>query len=89
VAGAGGIGGVGAVEIPLRHPQARPAALVDVTDIGTPVSGLYPHLAGYCDMPLLDGKDPKAPEKVDAVSRPPQAAPRRDRQQAHDRGQPR
>jgi N-acetyl-gamma-glutamyl-phosphate reductase len=55
------------VEILLHHPQARLAALVDVTDVGTPISELYPHLAGYCDMPLLDAKDPRAQEKVDVV----------------------
>ncbi len=67
VVGAGGFGGVGAVEILLRHPQAKIAALVDVTDVGTPISELYPHLAGYCDMPLLDAKDPKAQPEVDVV----------------------
>ena len=67
VVGAGGFGGVGAVEILLRHPQAKLAALVDVTDIGTPISELYPHLAGYCDMPLLDARDAKAQAPVDVV----------------------
>jgi len=44
VIGAGGYGGVGIVELLLRHPEARISCVVDVTDVGMPMSGLYPHL---------------------------------------------
>ncbi|MBN1670527.1 MAG: N-acetyl-gamma-glutamyl-phosphate reductase [Kiritimatiellae bacterium] len=67
IVGAGGFGGVGMVELLLRHPEAGIGCLVDVTDIGTPLSALYPHLAGHCDMPLLDASDPAAQAPVDVV----------------------
>ena len=67
VIGSGGYGGVGITELLLRHPEARIACLVDVTDVGAPVSSLYPHLAGFCDMPIIAPDDPKAKEPVDVV----------------------
>ena len=67
VVGAGGYGGVGIIELLLGHPEAKLACLVDTTDLGTPISKLYPHLTGFCDMPLLDGNDPRAKEPADVV----------------------
>lgn len=67
VVGAGGYGGVGITELLLGHPEAKIACLVDVTDVGTPMSRLYPHLAGFCDMPLIAPDEPKAQEPVDVV----------------------
>ncbi len=67
VIGAGGYGGVGIVELLLEHPQAEIACLVDVADVGTPISRLYPHLAGFCDLPLLDPSDPEAQKEADVV----------------------
>jgi len=67
VVGAAGYGGVGIIELLLGHPGAEIACLVDAADIGTPISKLYPHLAGFCDMPLLDGNDPRAREPADVV----------------------
>ena len=67
VIGAAGYGGVGIIELLLGHPGAKIACLVDVADIGTPISKLYPHLTGFCDMPLLDRNDPRAMEPVDVV----------------------
>lgn len=67
VIGAGGYGGVGITELLLDHPGAKIACLVDVVDVGTPISALYPHLAGLCDMPLLDSSDPEAQKPVDVV----------------------
>lgn len=67
VIGAGGYGGVGITELLLGHPEARLACLVDVTDVGAPLSKLYPHLAGFCDMPIVDAADPKARAPVDVV----------------------
>jgi N-acetyl-gamma-glutamyl-phosphate reductase len=67
IIGAGGFGGVGAVELLTRHPEAEPVCLQDITDVGAPISALYPHLAGYCDLPIVDAEDPRAKEPVDVV----------------------
>ena len=67
IIGAGGYGGVGIVELLLHHPGAKIAALVDVTDVGSPISKLYPHLTGFCDIPIVDPKDPVALQPVDVV----------------------
>lgn len=67
VIGAGGYGGVGITELLLRHPEARIACLVDITDIGRPISDLYPHLAGFYDEPIVSPDDPRAKEPVDVV----------------------
>jgi N-acetyl-gamma-glutamyl-phosphate reductase len=67
IIGAGGFGGVGAVELLTRHPEAELTCLQDITDIGAPISGLYPHLAGYCDLEIVDGEDERARRPVDVV----------------------
>jgi N-acetyl-gamma-glutamyl-phosphate reductase len=67
IVGAGGYGGVGIVELLLGHKQAEIACLADINDVGAPISRLYPHLAGYCDMPIVSVSDPKAAEPVDVV----------------------
>lgn len=65
--GAGGYGGVGMIELLQGHPEARLVSLVDVTDIGQPISALYPHLAGFCDQEIIAADDPRAQEPVDVV----------------------
>ncbi len=67
IIGAGGFGGVGATELLTRHPEAELVCLQDITDIGTPISELYPHLAGYCDLEIVDGEHHRAKEPVDVV----------------------
>ncbi len=67
VVGAGGYGGVGIIELLLGHPGAEIASLVDVTDIGVPISRLYPHLAGFCDMSIIAASDPLAMAPADVV----------------------
>ena len=67
VVGAGGYGGVGITELLLGHPQAKLACLMDVADVGMPISKLYPHLAGFCDQVIVGPDDPKAKEPVDVV----------------------
>ncbi len=57
VVGAGGFGGSGMIELILRHPQAKLHKLVDVENVGEPISKVWPHLAGYCDMVI------ESPEK--------------------------
>lgn len=67
VIGAGGYGGVGITELLTGHPKAKLAALVDVENVGMPISAVYPHLTGFCDMVVLDPADPKANEPFDVV----------------------
>jgi N-acetyl-gamma-glutamyl-phosphate reductase len=67
IVGAGGYGGCGAIEILVGHPHVEIAALIDKQDVGKPISDLYPHLKGFCDLPLLDPSDPNRPDDLDAV----------------------
>ena len=67
IVGAGGYGGCGAVELLINHPHAEIGALIDVRDTGKPISDLYPHLAGFCDMPLTAPDDPACPDDLDVV----------------------
>jgi N-acetyl-gamma-glutamyl-phosphate reductase len=67
IIGAGGYGGVGIAELLSQHPSAEVACLVDMADVGAPISRLYPHLAGICDLPIVAPDDPVAQEPVDVV----------------------
>ncbi len=67
VVGAGGYGGVGITELLLRHPRAKLACLVDMADVGAPISKLYPHLAGFCDLPIVAAADPQAQAPADVT----------------------
>ncbi len=67
VVGCGGYGGVGIVELLRRHPEAKIQALVDVADSGLALSDLYPHLRGFCDLPVLKPDDPVAQQPADVV----------------------
>jgi N-acetyl-gamma-glutamyl-phosphate reductase len=60
--GAGGYGGIGLVELLLRHPEAKLVALVDVQGVGAKLSDMWPYLEGHCDLPILA---PDAPELGD------------------------
>ena len=64
IVGAGGYGGVGAIEILSRHPEAELSALVDVADTGKRISDLYPHLQGTCDMIITSPEDDAAQADV-------------------------
>ena len=65
IVGAGGYGGVGAVEILSRHPEAELTSLVDVAEVGRRMSDLYPHLDGVCDLPLVSpDQDDRAADVV-------------------------
>jgi len=61
IIGAGGYGGVGITELLTRHPDAAIGALVDVENVGTPISDLYPHLKGFCDLPI------QSPDQVEGA----------------------
>ena len=67
IIGAGGYGGCGAIELLVSHPHVQIAALLDKQDLGKPISDLYPHLKGFCDLPLIDADDPKRPDDFDVV----------------------
>ena len=67
IIGAGGYGGCGAIELLLGHPQAEIGALIDKQDVGKSISDLYPHLKGFCDLPLIDPDDPCCPDDFDIV----------------------
>ena len=54
IVGAGGYGGVGAIEILSRHPEATLVSLVDLVDTGKRISELYPHLTGICDLEIAN-----------------------------------
>ena len=67
IIGAGGYGGCGAVEILLNHPSAEIRALIDMQDVGKPISDLYPHLKNFCDIPIVDPGDPQRLDDFDVV----------------------
>lgn len=67
VVGATGYGGVGITELLLQHPEAKLCALVARDDVGLPISTVYPHLDGFCDLPVLAADDPRANEPADIV----------------------
>ncbi|MBN1103598.1 MAG: N-acetyl-gamma-glutamyl-phosphate reductase [Deltaproteobacteria bacterium] len=67
IIGAGGYGGCGAIELLLGHPGAEIHALIDKQDVGKPISDLYPHLKGFCDLPIMDPADPNRPDDFDVV----------------------
>ena len=53
VVGAGGYGGVGITELLNGHPSAEVGVLVDVENVGSAISDLYPHLKGFCDQVIV------------------------------------
>jgi len=59
ILGAAGFGGAGLIEILTRHPKFSIKQLIEKRDIGIPISGIFPHLRGSCDLTL----DP--PDKID------------------------
>jgi N-acetyl-gamma-glutamyl-phosphate reductase len=67
VIGCGGYGGVGITELLLKHPETEITCLVSTSDIGQPISMVYPHLTGFCDKIVLAPDDPKAQEPADVV----------------------
>lgn len=67
VVGCGGYGGVGIVELLLRHPHVKIQTLVAATETGMLLSDLYPHLKGFCDLRIHKPDDPAAQEPADVV----------------------
>jgi N-acetyl-gamma-glutamyl-phosphate reductase len=71
--GAGGYGGIGLIELLMRHPEASLAALVDVQGVGTRLSEMWPYLRGYCDQTIIapDSDEAKSVEADVAVCATP------------------
>jgi N-acetyl-gamma-glutamyl-phosphate reductase len=67
IVGATGYGGIGIIELLLKHPRARIVSLVAREAVGQKISDIYPHLEGYCDLKILAADDPLAAEPVDVV----------------------
>ena len=67
VIGASGYGGIGIVELLLRHPEARIQSLVALESVGQPISEIWPHLAGFCDLVVQPPDSPEAQEPADVV----------------------
>ncbi len=67
VIGATGYGGIGIIELLLQHPEAKLVTLVAREDVGQPISAVYPHLTGFCNLPVLAPDDPRAQEPADVV----------------------
>jgi N-acetyl-gamma-glutamyl-phosphate reductase len=67
VIGATGYGGVGIIELLLQHPEVELTALVAREEVGKPIGQVYPHLSGFCDLPVLAADDPAALAPADIV----------------------
>ena len=67
VIGASGYGGIGIVELLLRHPEARIQSLVALESVGQPISEIWPLLAGFCDLVVQPPDSPAAQEPADVV----------------------
>ncbi|MBI4979730.1 MAG: N-acetyl-gamma-glutamyl-phosphate reductase [Spirochaetes bacterium] len=65
IIGATGYGGVGAVELLSKHPNAEIVSLHAVADVGKRIDEIYPHLSGLCDLVVEDAK--KDTGKADVV----------------------
>ncbi len=67
VVGACGFGGVGIIELLRRHPEAEVSVIVDIENQGKILSEVFPHLDGFCNLPILAPDDPSAQSGCDVV----------------------
>ncbi len=65
--GATGYGGVGLIELMMRHPEIEIGVLIAATETGKPISHFWPHLAGLCDEMVYSADDPEADVDADVV----------------------
>jgi len=70
VIGATGYGGIGLIELLLRHPQVQLQTLMATENTGIPISALYPHLAGYCDLPIQPADREAPPSDITFLATP-------------------
>lgn len=57
VVGATGFGGLGLIEILLRHPQIEIKQLVARRDVGKRIHEVFPHLTGFCELPVQGNEE--------------------------------
>lgn len=57
IVGATGYGGLGIVELLLRHPEVQITSLLAKSDVGRPLSDFFPHLRGFCDRLVEDATE--------------------------------
>ncbi|MFW5771347.1 MAG: N-acetyl-gamma-glutamyl-phosphate reductase [Spirochaetota bacterium] len=57
IVGATGFGGLGLIEILLRHEQFEIAQIVARKDVGKRMSDVFPHLRGFCDLLVESPED--------------------------------
>ncbi len=67
IVGATGYGGVGMVELLLRHPEIEIASLLAKADTGRPLSAFYPHLRGFCDLVVEEADADRIGADADVV----------------------
>lgn len=67
VIGATGYGGLGIIDLLLRHPETELVCLAAKTNVGNRISDVYPHLDGYCDLPVVDASGDGARVQADVV----------------------
>ena len=67
IIGAGGYGGCGAIELLHAHPHVEISGLIDKQDVHKPISDVYPHLTGFCDLLLMSPDDPGCLDDIDVV----------------------
>ncbi|MEI7899908.1 MAG: N-acetyl-gamma-glutamyl-phosphate reductase [bacterium] len=67
VVGATGYGGIGIIELVLQHPEAQLVSLIAREDVGSPICSVYPHLEGFCALPVLAAEDPRSAAPADVV----------------------
>jgi N-acetyl-gamma-glutamyl-phosphate reductase len=70
IIGATGYGGLGLIEILQKHPDVEITSLIATENTGKAVSELYPHLAGYCDLPVSSVEDDTPASDVTFLSTP-------------------
>ncbi|MFO8164958.1 MAG: N-acetyl-gamma-glutamyl-phosphate reductase [Desulfatiglandales bacterium] len=67
IIGATGYGGVGLIELLINHPSTTISALIAKQETGKPISTVYPHLKGFCDLQVFDPAAPRYPHDFDIV----------------------
>ena len=67
IIGAGGFGGTGMIELLLGHPEAELVKLIDIENVGKPISAEFGHLAGLCDMTITSPEDDDHNDGADVV----------------------
>jgi N-acetyl-gamma-glutamyl-phosphate reductase len=60
IIGATGYGGLGMIELLLAHPEIKITSLLAKSDTGQPISTLFPHLRGFCELRV----DEAIPDRV-------------------------